>query len=301
MDKDKKKKVLIGAGVGSFIIVTLFAFLIFNHDKSSNTSGTPEIIENTTIIKEEDKIDINSNEINEEKGTETQQTQDQLPFKEVVYNGNKILLESSDYSISSDGKLMFSNGFLDKKLQLPVSWENETIYIGEQPVEGTNEVATYISDMDYLRTYTDVEGKKFDKDSQIVMDQWPDNRPFSIAGTQFQKGIGFYLDYPWGSGRLSPLSLFTEYNLGGKYKTFKAEIGVDDEFKSGVSTFIVRVLGDNKLLYETPSFKGGDFSLPIEVDVTSVIRLAIEVDKQDDEAGKSEEFAKIIIGNPIVQ
>jgi hypothetical protein len=301
---NKKKKILIASGIGSFILVTLFAFLIFNHDKSNvspttvenGTNGSQQKADqNNKKTAKNDKQEESNEEVKEEPEVST------VPFTEVVYNGERVKVESGDLYVGKNGDLLVSSNFLSEKLGTPVSWEKEVVYIGQQPIEGTEEVGNYLSDMVVLRTYTNDETEELGRDSSISKDQWEEGTLFHIAGTQYNKGIGIYIQYPQHGLGYALVPFLIDYNLEGKYKTFKAEVGVDDQYKDHSAKFVVKVYGDGKLLHETKAIRGGDFAVPVEVDVTSVLRLTLEVEKVEESGKKRNEYIKFVIGNPVLQ
>lgn len=94
-------------------------------------------------------------------------------------------------------------------------------------------------------------------------------RVLQLGGTKFSHGLGVH--------SRSDLT----YDLGGKYKQFAATLGVDDEVGSAGSV-IFRIWGDEKLLLETPLMRGGDAPKPVQLEVSSVLLLRLEVDYGDD-------------------
>lgn len=290
---NKKKKILIGAGIGTFILVTLFAFLIFNHDKAPTNASK------LNSSKKSETTTANAHNESEKKDS-SQKNNSNSTFKEVMFNGNQAKVEPGDISISEDGKVLISSDLLSKTLNEPVSWKDGIIYIGKQPVNDQNKLGTYITDLDYLKFYAENNEDTIDK-SKIYKNAWEDSTPFSIAGTQFQKGLGWDLSYPQMGFKFLPVAYYLDFNLAGKYKKFKAEVGVDDQFRDTVANYIVKIYGDERLLATTKAFKGGDFALPVEVDVSNVIRLKLEVNRVDDGSGSGEETGKVVIGNAILE
>jgi hypothetical protein len=68
-----------------------------------------------------------------------------------------------------------------------------------------------------------------------------------------------------------------EYDLGGRFDRFKTKMG----FEPGAGALgdaSVRVLGDDKPLYENKAAKGTDSPVAIDVDTTGVSHLTLEVD-----------------------
>jgi hypothetical protein len=76
--------------------------------------------------------------------------------------------------------------------------------------------------------------------------------------------------------------------LGGACTAFSATTGVDDEVEDPASVAF-RVLGDGRLLTETPVLRPKDGAVPVRADVTGIRRLTLEVtdggdDKDSDHA-----------------
>jgi hypothetical protein len=92
--------------------------------------------------------------------------------------------------------------------------------------------------------------------------------PLRLGGARFSRGIGVHAR--------SDLT----YELAGGYSTFAAVIGVDAAV-GGAGSVLFRVLGDERVLYESPVLRGGDAPLPIRVDVRGVLLLRLVVDFAD--------------------
>jgi hypothetical protein len=87
---------------------------------------------------------------------------------------------------------------------------------------------------------------------------------------------------------------FIDYQIGRKYRTFKMELGVEDDSSSSAA-YEIQVLGDGRSL--------GRFSVaygqttPVAVDVTDVLRLKISI--QASEEGL--ESSRVVLGDAQVQ
>jgi hypothetical protein len=92
--------------------------------------------------------------------------------------------------------------------------------------------------------------------------------PLRLGGTRFSRGLGVHAR--------SDLT----YELAGAYQLFAAVIGVDAAV-GGAGSVIFKVLGDDRVLYESPVLRGGDVPLPIRVDVRGVLLLRLVVDFAD--------------------
>ena len=99
----------------------------------------------------------------------------------------------------------------------------------------------------------------------VLMDRSVSGGPLSIDGRTFDKGIGVHS--------------YTEltYETGGTYETFAATIGIDDYVRPRGSV-VFRVLGDEKILFDSGPVTGRDAPRDIVVDVANVTTLALVVD-----------------------
>lgn len=130
---------------------------------------------------------------------------------------------------------------------------------------------------------------------ELYKNHWSEDSSFTIAGINYQKGVGFHLEYP--SADSNP-AVSIDYNTARKYKKFKAFIGIDDAFKDSSRQYVVKIYGDKDKVFESAEFRGGDFALPIELDISEVIRLTIEIKRLDTEDSFNEENeTKIVIAN----
>lgn len=201
------------------------------------------------------------------------------PYTKVFFDGKTHIVNSGDLVIDAEGNLLIKAGYLSSGLNLPITWEGDTVYVGMQPVPDstTNEVAEFISDLDYLKFYSsDDDLNKM----ELLGDQWTKETYFRIAGKEYNKGLGFKLNWGWSSSSNVEL----DYNLAGNYKKFKTVVGVDDQMKNTKARYIVRLYGDNKKLAETKEFTGGDFAIPLEADLSGVIRLTVEIAQVSDDS-----------------
>jgi beta-glucanase (GH16 family) len=95
-----------------------------------------------------------------------------------------------------------------------------------------------------------------------------DGGPIAIGGAVYSKGLGIHAP-----SRVA-------FALSGACSRFSAVVGVDDEMKSAGSV-IFRVAGDGVVLAETGALGGADAGEPIDIDVTGVRELVLEVDAGD--------------------
>jgi hypothetical protein len=93
--------------------------------------------------------------------------------------------------------------------------------------------------------------------------------PLTIDGTVYKKGLGVNAD--------SDL----QFNLGGNYKTFSSEIGIDDE-TGGQGAVTFEVLADGKLIYNSGMVLGGQAATPVSLNVSGVKTLDLVVVNSQD-------------------
>ncbi|MEU4443653.1 NPCBM/NEW2 domain-containing protein [Actinosynnema sp. NPDC050801] len=91
-----------------------------------------------------------------------------------------------------------------------------------------------------------------------------DGRPITVGGVQYATGLGVH----------APSSV--RVYLGSACSTFSALVGVDDE-KDGRGSVVFRVLGDGEELAVTAVLPGGAAAVPVDVDVTGVRMLDLQV------------------------
>jgi NPCBM/NEW2 domain-containing protein len=108
----------------------------------------------------------------------------------------------------------------------------------------------------------------FDTPHPFRVDRSQGGRPLRLGGRVYARGLGVHAR-----------SALT-YALAGSFKTFATTLGVDSEVGNGGSV-IFRIVGDDKPLYESPIFRGGDTPLPVTVDVSGILLLRLEVDEAE--------------------
>jgi NPCBM/NEW2 domain-containing protein len=109
------------------------------------------------------------------------------------------------------------------------------------------------------------ESSSFDTPHPFRIDRSQGGRPLRLGGRVYARGLGVHAR-----------SALT-YALAGSFRSFAVTLGIDSEVGNGGSV-IFRIVGDDKPLYESPVFRGGDEPLPVTVDVSGVLLLRLEVD-----------------------
>ncbi|MFD0542257.1 NPCBM/NEW2 domain-containing protein [Streptomyces mexicanus] len=94
-----------------------------------------------------------------------------------------------------------------------------------------------------------------ERDSSVGEQAAGDGRPLSIAGVGHPKGLG--------TNSVSDVQLY----LAGQCSRLTAEVGVDDE-TGGAGTVTFSVIADGKTLVTTPTIRGKQQAVPIDVDVS---------------------------------
>jgi hypothetical protein len=166
--------------------------------------------------------------------------------------------------------------FITEALGKEVSWDgdHDTIWIGKKQGE-----TALLSGMDYAR----VDGAA--RNEYLTFDKWnakDDHKhtygsELKIAGNVYSHGMGIYLgahSMGWGS---------VDYNLKGNYKQIYGYLGIDDYYKNSNAQGIVHIYGDGKELYTSPSLRGGDEPLRIDVDISNVLKLRIKFESNTKE------------------
>lgn len=97
-----------------------------------------------------------------------------------------------------------------------------------------------------------------------------DGRTQQLRGATFAKGLGVHAR--------SEL----RYRLDSRYARFKSTIGVDDEVGRDNGSVVFEVHGDGRMLYRSPTRRGGDQPVAIDIDVSGVIELMLVVTDADD-------------------
>ena len=123
--------------------------------------------------------------------------------------------------------------------------------------------AVYLSDMEWLSS-TNAWGP-VERDLANGEQAAQDGKPLSINGLVFSKGIGSHAESS------------VEVELNGAYQTFSSYIGVDDYAKHHLGSVDFSVYGDDTLLYQSSRLTGADNALLINVDVSGVDVLRLEV------------------------
>jgi len=143
-------------------------------------------------------------------------------------------------------------------LSIPAGKTQTYINAGWTGFKSTNESAgqnlVYLSDMAWISSYSR---------EQTNRDRSDGGNTITMGGVTYAKGIGNHANSE------------VQISLGGKYQTFKASVGIDDE-SSGQGQATFYVYGDGVLLYQL--YKTPGIATDISVDVSNVNTLRIVTD-----------------------
>ncbi|MGV9561436.1 beta-galactosidase [Streptomyces sp. NPDC003480] len=111
-----------------------------------------------------------------------------------------------------------------------------------------------------------------ERDSSVGEQTAGDGRPITIAGVGYPKGLG--------TNSVSDVELY----LAGKCSRMTADVGVDDE-TGGAGTVTFSVIADGKTLVTTPTIRGRQAAVPIDVDVSGAQVVDLKVGDAGDGNG----------------
>lgn len=150
---------------------------------------------------------------------------------------------------------------ISEALKQNVDWDpkNNAIWIGQRPDIGSPNI--WLSDLDYFAKNGNFRFGKVDKEV------FKDN-----AGNAYQDVFWFN---GWGFKDSGDRSSIT-YLLNGKYKRFKATYVLPYENKDDTYKCVLRIYGDDEVLYTSQEMTAGSLPENIDLDVSNVIKLTIE-------------------------
>ncbi len=106
----------------------------------------------------------------------------------------------------------------------------------------------------------------------VRVDRSPDNNIISLGGQRYFKGLG-----------VRPRTELT-FDLGGRFKTFEALCGIDDEVLgpgygrgAGTGSVVFTVKVDGRVAFESPPVEGGRAPAPVNVSVEGAKKLTLVV------------------------
>jgi len=171
------------------------------------------------------------------------------------------------------------NDLKDKQVSLTSFWGADiTVPLDDLAfIETRNGRITYISDLEPVQTN---EVAFLDRLMSYRRDQSLLGTPLRLEGKILRKGLAVHA-----------YSALT-YDLAGQYDSFKVKVGFQDpEGRSGRA--VVRVLGDDKILYEQIDARGDRGPEKVAISVVGVNRITLEVDY-----GKNQDVSdQVVWGN----
>lgn len=127
--------------------------------------------------------------------------------------------------------------------------------------------AVSLSDMEELAVRAHIYGKS----------GWGGGSKVRVNGVYSPKGI--YL-HPNGD-RLGSV----KYPLPGKFRSFKAKVGINDSANGSVTPVTFRVLGDGRLLWQSEPMQKGKVLQAVSVPIANVKVLELQVESEGDYTG----------------
>ncbi|BBH24312.1 hypothetical protein Back11_56570 [Paenibacillus baekrokdamisoli] len=201
---------------------------------------------------------------------------------EVFYNVKNIKINnvskmpSESKPFVKDGVTFVPLRFVAEGLGQAVKWDGktQTVLIGETGEENVTYLGNGITAMNFQTSrgggYSSIiDGTEYDKGGDGAK-----KMPKDIAGNE-------YSDY---STAWSYEDTTIEYPLNGKYKKFKATIGIPYDYRENTTTGKLEISVDGTL-FKTIKLEPGKFSENIELDVSHANKMAFKL--SDDESGSS--------------
>ncbi len=152
----------------------------------------------------------------------------------------------------------------DSELTLTAAWGDVVRFniSAVSSVEFRGSRVTYLSDLSPV----DVEQVPyFDRLIAFRTDQALGGGPLVLADGVYDKGVAVHA------------RTVLQYDLGGRYETFRAQMGFQQP-EGRVGRAVVRVIADGKALFENADAHGDAPPTPLKLSVANVKRLTLEVD-----------------------
>ena len=179
----------------------------------------------------------------------------------VAYKNIKIYADGNLVNTSDSNEAFIYNGTtylpvraVGEAFNKAVNWDgkNSAVYIGTQPAS-MEQPTVLLENLDYFTKTANFIELAGDKDNTAAV---------------HSGGIQFYNSY---GGEV-------QYLLNAKYTKFSGIIGIHYDQRDSSRERVVKVYGDNKLLYTSPILTSGAVPTKFNIDVTGVINLKIEFD-----------------------
>jgi hypothetical protein len=111
-----------------------------------------------------------------------------------------------------------------------------------------------------------------ERDTSVGEQAAGDGHKITIAGADYTKGLG--------TNSVSDVVLY----LAGNCSRFTADVGVDDE-TGGAGTVTFSVIADGKTLVTTPTIRGKQAAVPVDVDISGAQVVDLKVGDAGDGNG----------------
>lgn len=197
---------------------------------------------------------------------------------QVLYGGIKIYINDSLFTpkdgngnivepLVYNGRTYLPVRAISEALGEPVAWEGKTssVYIGNHSSTVPSATSANLMDMNYF--YREGEqGPRWDVN-------WDSIRKVYTTGIKDNVGNMYYDGFAFTNWCSSG---FYVYNIDQKYKAFKGIIALTEADKDTSYLLMVKIYGDNKLLYTSPRMTKGSYPVKFDVNVTGVNQLKIE-------------------------
>jgi hypothetical protein len=173
-------------------------------------------------------------------------------------NGILVSARSTDGDLITGGIL----GIDDRTVSLKTGYGKFTLMQEKLLVLSVNNGGViYLSDLEPFRVE---EVPFFTVIKHYRRDESIGGTPISLRGKRFEKGLGVH-----SKTRLT-------YKLGKAYSSFKGVIGIDDEAK-GKGSVIFKILGDEKVLFESGDLTGSSDPQRVDVKISGVEQIVLDV------------------------
>lgn len=212
----------------------------------------------------------------------------------IIFNGRLITTPIEPFQVES-GQLMVPLRTVAEALGYQVEWDpiTKAVYIEDEYSTGERPVLKpkYIEELSVLRNV----GPFFNLQS----------REITIAGRKFKHGLVVELErmIPLKAGEKTENNAIglaeTVIDLKGKYSWFEGYLGVDDETRNSIGTFVVTILGDGIPLHESKTIKPSEYPLKFRLNIHNVKRLTLQAKWLEGEVGDDDKlwaaFADLLV------
>ncbi|RAV18807.1 stalk domain-containing protein [Paenibacillus contaminans] len=183
----------------------------------------------------------------------------------IVVDGTTVTPRDSEGNVVEpfiyDGTTYLPVRAVASALNKPVDWDGKTnsIIIGQR----TDGTSVPLTSLNYARVSFSM--------SNVHINQWNNQKPFTLAGKQYDTGIAF--DYtPNFLGGNDGVNFV--YNLNSQYKKLTGDFSIDDIYKDSKEGNTLVIYGDGKEIYRSKPTLPGDIA-KVDVDLSGVNQIKI--------------------------